>query len=107
MTAAEATLWRALKGRSAGGWKFRRQQGIGPYVLDFYCPEAKLCIELDGSSHDYRYEYDERRTAYLNEQGIRVIRFRNEQVFMCLEAVVKEIVEACGGQQREHSHGDR
>ena len=67
---AEATLWRALKGRGAGGLKFRRQQGIGSYMLDFYCPEHQLCVELDGSSHDYRYEYDEARTRYLAEQGI-------------------------------------
>ena len=94
MTPAEATLWRALKGRGAGGLKFRRQQGIGPYVLDFYCPERRLCVELDGSSHDYRYEYDEQRTQYLAEQGIRVVRFRNEQVFTCLDGVVAEIDRA-------------
>ena len=72
--------------------KFRRQQGIGPYILDFYCPERKLCVELDGSSHDYRYDYDEQRTAYLNGQGIRVVRFTNEQVFSCMNSVVAEIV---------------
>ena len=94
MTPAEATLWRALKGRGAGGLKFRRQQGIGPYVLDFYCPERRLCVEVDGSSHDYRYEYDEQRTQFLAEQGIRVVRFRNEQVFTCLVGVVAEIIRA-------------
>lgn len=78
MTPAEAMLWKALRGRGAGGYKFRRQQGIGPYVLDFYCPELKLCLELDGSSHDYRYEYDEQRTLFLKEQGIMVLRFSNE-----------------------------
>ena len=81
LTPAEATLWRALRGKGAGGWKFRRQQGIGPFILDFYCPELRLCIELDGSVHDYSYEYDQRRTAFLAAQGIRVVRFRNEQVF--------------------------
>ena len=92
MTSAEACLWLTLKGRGAGGMKFRRQQGIGPYILDFYCPERKLCVELDGSSHDYRYDYDEQRTAYLNGQGIRVVRFTNEQVFSCMNSVVAEIV---------------
>ena len=95
LTPAEATLWRALKGRGAGGWKFRRQQGIGPFILDFYCPEVRLCVELDGSVHDYSYDYDEQRTAYLNAQGIRVVRFRNEQVFTCLDGVVAEIVRVC------------
>ena len=94
MTPAEATLWQALRGRGAGGLKFRRQQGIGPYVLDFYCPERRLCVEIDGTSHDYRYEYDEVRTRFLAEQGIRVVRFRNEQVFACFDGVVAEIIRA-------------
>jgi adenine-specific DNA-methyltransferase len=63
-------------------------------VLDFYCPEARLCVELDGSAHDHRYDYDERRTAYLAQQGIRVIRFTNDQVFTCLEGVVAQILRA-------------
>ena len=92
MTPAEATLWQWLKGRGAGGWKFRRQQGIGPYVLDFYCPELRLCVELDGSSHDFKYEYDEERTKHLNEQGIQVIRFPNELVWMNPDGIIAEIV---------------
>lgn len=96
MTPAEALLWRSLRGRGAGGWKWRRQQGIGPFVLDFYCPALRLCIELDGSAHDYTYEYDEQRTAYLNAQGIRVVRFTNDQVFTCYDGVVAEIVRICG-----------
>ena len=91
-TPAEAVLWKMLKGRNADGMKFRRQQGIGPYVLDFYCPELRLCVELDGSSHDYKYEYDEQRTEFLQNQGIRVLRFSNEQVWQGLDFVVNEIV---------------
>ena len=91
-TPAEAVLWKMLKGRNADGMKFRRQQGIGPYVLDFYCPELRLCVELDGSSHDYKYEYDEQRTEFLQKQGIRVLRFRNEQVWQGIDSVVDEIV---------------
>ena len=91
-TPAEAVLWKMLKGRNADGMKFRRQQGIGPYVLDFYCPELRLCVELDGSSHDYKYEYDEQRTEFLQKQGIRVLRFSNEQVWQGLDSVVDEIV---------------
>ena len=92
LTPAEATLWRALKGRGAGGLKFRRQQGIGPFILDFYCPECRLGIELDGASHQHKYDYDEQRTAYLRQQGIRIVRFSNEQVFSCLHGVVGEII---------------
>lgn len=91
-TPAEAVLWRALQGRGADGLKFRRQQGIGPYVLDFYCPELRLCVELDGDSHDHRFEYDEQRTRFLREQGIRVVRFRNEQVWTSIDGIVAEIV---------------
>ena len=91
-TPAEAVLWKMLKGRNADGMKFRRQQGIGPYVLDFYCPELRLCVELDGSSHDYKYEYDEQRTKFLQKQGIRVLRFRNDQVWQGIYSVVDEIV---------------
>ena len=91
-TPAEAVLWKMLKGRNADGMKFRRQQGIGPYVLDFYCPELRLCVELDGSSHDYKYEYDEQRTEFLQKQGIRVLRFRNDQVWQGTDSVVDEIV---------------
>ncbi len=91
-TSSEALLWKALRGRNAGGYKFRRQQGIGSYILDFYCPELRLCIELDGSSHDHKYEYDERRTAFLNEQGIKVVRFHNEVVLANVDAVAREIV---------------
>ena len=93
MTPAEAILWRALKGRGAGGFKFRRQQGIGPYVLDFYCPELHLCVELDGSSHDFKYDYDEQRTLFLNEQGIKVVRFRNEQVWTSVDGIVAKIIK--------------
>ncbi len=91
-TNAEAILWKALKGRGANGWKFRRQHGIGPYILDFYCPELKLCIEIDGSSHDNKYTQDINRTSYLNMQGIRVVRFNNSQVLANPEWVVSEIV---------------
>ena len=94
MTPAEAMLWRALKGRGTDGMKFRRQQGIGPFILDFYCPEHRLGIELDGDSHDHKYEYDEKRTEYLRDQGIRVLRFSNQQVFTSLQGVLDEIVRA-------------
>ena len=91
MTSAEALLWRALKGRGTGGMKFRRQQGVGPFILDFYCPEHRLGIEIDGSSHDYKYEYDEQRTEYLRSQGIRLLRFSNQQVFTSMQGVLAEI----------------
>ena len=95
-TVAESLLWRVLRNRLCGGWKFRRQQGLGPYILDFYCPELRLCIELDGSSHDYRYEHDEERTTYLSLQGISVLRYKNEQVYTNPQLVADDIVGKYG-----------
>ena len=81
-TSAEAVLWRMLKGKQLDGLKFRRQQGIGPYIVDFYCPKIKLAIELDGEVHNARADYDERRAAFLAEKkGIHVLRFENRTVF--------------------------
>ena len=92
-TPAEGLLWRLLKGRQVGGYKFRRQQGIGQYVLDFYCPELRLSIELDGSSHDHRYDYDEQRTSFLAKQGIKVLRYRNELVYSNPHAIIEDILK--------------
>lgn len=91
-TPAEAILWRALKGRGTGGYKFRRQQGIGQFILDFFCPELLLCVEIDGNSHDFKSDYDEQRTHFLNSQGITVIRFSNDQVCTNVDGVVSEII---------------
>ncbi|MBI3734781.1 MAG: endonuclease domain-containing protein [Chloroflexi bacterium] len=94
-TAAEATLWRALRNRSQR-YKFRRQHPIDRFIVDFYCAEAKLCIEVDGDSHAERAqaEYDAARTAFLEEVGYRVIRFTNNDVCYSIHAVVNEILSA-------------
>ena len=89
---AEVKLWNELKGRKAGGLKFRRQQGVGTYILDFYCPELKLGVELDGNSHEMKQEYDKERTLFLNSQGIEVLRFTNVQVLSHVTSVVNEIL---------------
>ena len=94
MTPAEVALWKLLRERQVCGLKFRRQFGAGPYVLDFYCPELRLAIELDGAVHDSAEAvvYDSDRTEYLmREFRIRVMRFRNEQVFEEPEWVLEEI----------------
>ena len=94
MTPAEVALWKLLRERQVCGLKFRRQFGVGPYVLDFYCPELRLAIELDGAVHDSAEAivYDRDRTEYLmREFRIRVMRFRNEQVFEEPEWVLEEI----------------
>lgn len=92
-TAPEAILWRMLKGKQIEGLKFRRQFGIGPYVLDFYCPEIRLCIELDGDVHKTyeQAQYDEIRTRFLNESNIKVLRFENDVVYRSANAIEEAI----------------
>lgn len=88
-TAAEATLWRVLKGRAVGGHRFRRQFSVGPHVLDFYCPRARLAVEVDGAVHDApgQRAYDAARDEYLAAAGIRVVHVPNRAVFDGPEAV--------------------
>ena len=75
--------------------KFRRQFGVGPYVLDFYCPEIRLSIELDGEVHNtYSAEdHDNIRTRFLNENNIREFRFKNDVVYHNIESIVEEIIQ--------------
>ncbi len=94
-TPAEQKLWSRLRDRQLDGFKIRRQHPIERFVIDFYCAEAKLCIEIDGDSHAEQVEYDQARTAYLNELGYTVIRFTNREVFGQLEAVLQAIVDEC------------
>ncbi len=93
LTPAEAKLWSLLKNSQIEKRKFRRQHSVGPYVLDFYCPSEKLCIELDGSVHftDGGYEYDTARTEYLETLNVRVMRFENKDIFENTEGVLEEI----------------
>jgi very-short-patch-repair endonuclease len=96
LTAAEAVLWQTLKGRQLLGKKFRRQVSIGRYIVDFYCPEAGLVIELDGERHFSITidEYEAQRTKYLEEDGLRIIRFENKELYDNLEGVLETIKEA-------------
>jgi very-short-patch-repair endonuclease len=96
-TPTEKRLWKSLK-ESGVGAKFRRQHGVGPYVLDFYCPEHKLAVELEGGVHNdvLRSEYDAERQAYLESHGIRVLYFQNRALLEHLETVVESIRSAVG-----------
>jgi very-short-patch-repair endonuclease len=93
LTSAEATLWKCLQRSQVLGKKFRRQHSVGPYILDFYCPESCLAIELDGASHftDSGADADLIRTEFLHKKGIRVLRFENRRVFEDLDFVLAEI----------------
>jgi very-short-patch-repair endonuclease len=92
---AEQKLWACLRSRQLGGFKFRRQQPIEPFIADFFCFELKLVVEVDGDSHATRETYDASRTKYLERDGCHVIRFMNEDVFWHLDAVLDEILSEC------------
>ena len=94
-TKAEKILWSLLRNRQLKGKKFRRQHAIANYVADFYCNESKLVIELDGNFHtvEETKEYDKSRTNLLNELGITVLRFWNEEVIKDPGKVIKKISE--------------
>ncbi len=95
-TEAERKLWDLLRRRQVGSLRFRRQQTIGPYVVDFFCPSARLVIELDGSQHglEETVAYDDARTAFLEARGFRVLRFWNEEFLRKPEAVLEAIWRA-------------
>ena len=92
-TDAERLLWGHLRARRLGGFKFRRQEPRAPFIVDFVCLERRLVVELDGSQHgeDAAVAYDVRRTAVLNAQGFRVLRFWNTDVLKHLDGVLDDI----------------
>jgi very-short-patch-repair endonuclease len=93
LTPPEARLWTRLRRQALAGLKFRRQHPIGSYVLDFYCAEAKLAVEVDGMGHDHpdRMLHDQRRTAWLKQQGIAVCRVSAEAVRVNLNEVLERV----------------
>ncbi|MCP5463892.1 MAG: endonuclease domain-containing protein [Deltaproteobacteria bacterium] len=92
-TLAENKIWLELKNRKFKNLKFRRQHGIGPYIVDFYCAEKKLVIEIDGDVHaiEKQVEKDKSREKYLREQGLRVVRYFNNDIYSNLENVLEDL----------------
>ena len=92
-TDSERLIWQKLRARQVLDFKFRRQHPCPPYVLDFYCVELQLAVELDGSQHftPEQSSYDQLRSEYLSSLGIEVLRFDNRQVLMETESVLQEI----------------
>jgi very-short-patch-repair endonuclease len=91
MTKPERLLWWALR-RQQTGFRFRKQHPAGVYVLDFYCDSLRLCVEVDGESHDFRITSDRRRDAWLAKLGIHTLRVRADDVLANLQGVVQMIV---------------
>ncbi|MCP1973255.1 endonuclease domain-containing protein [Bradyrhizobium elkanii] len=96
MTRAETLLWRHLKADRLAGLNFRRQVPIGNYIADFVAHSCKLVVEIDGESHDFdeRVRHDERRDAWFQSRGYRVLRFTNDEVLKNLEGVALAILQA-------------
>ena len=92
-TDTERVLWKYLRNKRFYGIKFLRQYSVGPYILDFYCPEARLAVELDGRQHAENDQkiYDADRTNYLKDKDIKVIRFWNNDVLKNIESALGEI----------------
>ena len=94
-TRTENLIWLHVRNRQIAGCKFRRQFQIGNYVLDFYCVEKKLAVELDGGQHTDEKQkiYDQKRTDYLESQGVKVLRFWDNEVWENLDSVLEKIWE--------------
>jgi len=95
MTDAEKHLWAKIRMKQLKRYQFYRQKPIGDYIVDFFCPRAKLVVEVDGSQHfsDEMTEYDQIRDEYLNSLGLRVLRFTNTEVLINIKGVVESIIE--------------
>ena len=93
MTDAEQRLWRALRRDQLNGLSFRRQHPLGPYTVDFYCPQLRLVVEVDGGQHaEQRKQADERRTQWLAEKGVTVVRYWNNEVLSNLQGVLSDLL---------------
>lgn len=95
-TETESLLWSRLRAHRLFGLKFRRQQPIGIYVVDFFCPEKKLVVELDGGQHQDRARHDEARDARLKSEGYTVLRYWNNEVMGNLESVLEDVSRVAG-----------
>jgi very-short-patch-repair endonuclease len=96
MTKSEIVLWKHLN-HDQLGYRFRRQYGVGNYIVDFYCPKLKLVIEIDGNTHHEEsvFENDRIREAYLQNLGLKVKRYNSGEIFNNLENVLKDIYQNC------------
>ena len=97
LTDAEKKLWARLRSRQLCGAKFRRQHPIGSYIADFCCVERGLVVELDGGQHSSQIQADQRRTAFIERQGYRVVRFWDNEILSDAEAVLERIVRVLDG----------
>ena len=105
-TPTEKMLWNRIRNKQINGLKFRQQHGFGNYIMDFYCPTIRLCIEVDGDVHntDEAKEYGEERTSFLNQYGIKVMRFKNDEIEDDIEKVINKIKETINNGDWEYRY---
>jgi len=103
MTPAEGILWSRIKNRQLG-YKFKRQYGVGKYIVDFYCSALKIAVEIDGGGHyeESSIVKDIKRTEYLNQFGIKVIRYTNLDIKNKLNSVLQHLKNICDESTRPH-----
>ncbi|MEM8782860.1 MAG: DUF559 domain-containing protein [Planctomycetota bacterium] len=95
MPRPEVLVWQRLRGRRTGGFRWRRQHPVPPFILDFFCAELNLALEIDGLSHQHRQEADRSRQAFLEKSGVRVLRVHNDRVLENPDRVAGQILEVC------------
>jgi len=100
-TDAERVLWQKLRNRGLGGYKFRRQVSIGPYIVDFFCQSTRLVVEGDGGQHVDREDYDKQRDQFLHENGHEVVRFWNNEILGNLDGVLESLTLTLSRRERE------
>lgn len=106
MTVLEKAFWLRLKGKEVG-FRFRRQHPFPPYVLDFFCPEVRICVEIDGQHHAERVEKDRFRDAWLAERAIKTLRFSSQDVYDDLDAVLAAVLTECWIRRRDFGDPSR
>jgi very-short-patch-repair endonuclease len=94
LTYAEKIFWNCLRAKRSRGLKFRRQQVIAGFIVDFYCAKLRTVIEIDGGIHKQQTDYDRHRDKVLEDRGLRVLRFSNEEVVRNIELVIQRIVSS-------------
>jgi very-short-patch-repair endonuclease len=102
-TEAERRVWNSLRNANLEGASFRRQHPVGPYFVDFMCVPLRLAIELDGGQHVRQQRYDEERTRYLEDMGIHVLRFWNDDVHKNLNGVLETVRRAILARRRDQT----
>ena len=97
MTDAERRVWMRIRMKQLKGFQFYRQKNIGNYIVDFYCPAAKLIVEIDGGQHysEEGFRKDKDRDSYLTSLGLRILRFSDREVFESIEGVLRQSVSIC------------